>query len=144
MPADREAGLLSVVGGHRLGVLATIQPDGRPHLSNIIYAFDPARRLVRVSLTDGRVKTRNLRRDPRATLHVNTAEGWVWAAAEGVAELTPVAADPADATVGELVDLYRSIEGEHPDWDDYRRAMVADRRLVLRLRVDRLYGQPPT
>lgn len=134
---------MGLLAGHRLGVLATIQPDGRPHLSNIIYAFDPVQRLIRVSLTDGRVKTRNLRGDPRATLHVNTTDGWAWAAAEGTAELTPPATDPADATVDELVDLYRSISGEHPDWDDYRRAMAAEHRLVLRLQITRLYGQPP-
>lgn len=47
------------------------------------------------------------------------------------------------ATVEELVALYRSLAGEHPDWDQYRRVMVAERRLVLRLRIDRLYGIPP-
>ena len=54
--------------------------------------------------------------------------------------MTPVAADPHDATIEELVDVYRAIAGEHPDWDEYRAAMVHDRRLVLRLPVDRLYG----
>jgi hypothetical protein len=60
--------------------------------------------------------------------------------AEGVAELTPVAKDPNDATVDELVDVYRSISGEHPDWDEFRTAMVDERRLVVRIPVDRVYG----
>ena len=56
------------------------------------------------------------------------------------AELSEVAADPHDAAVEELVELFRAVQGEHPDWDEYRAAMVADRRLVLRLPVDRVYG----
>lgn len=53
----------------------------------------------------------------------------------------PVAEDPEDATVEELVALYRDAQGEHPDWDEFRAAMVRDRRLVLRLHVERAYGQ---
>jgi hypothetical protein len=60
--------------------------------------------------------------------------------AEGVAELTPVAAAPDDATVDELVEVYRAIVGEHPDWAEFRQAMVDDRRLVVRLPVGRTYG----
>ena len=60
--------------------------------------------------------------------------------AEGTAALSPVAAEPHDDTVEELIEVYRAIGGEHPDWDDYRRAMVADRRLVLRIAVERVYG----
>ena len=56
---------------------------------------------------------------------------------------TPVAADPGDATVEELVALYRSLSGEHPDWDEYRAAMVADGRLVVRLTPTRAYGMLP-
>jgi PPOX class probable F420-dependent enzyme len=125
------------------GVLATLTADGRPQLSNVNYGYDDATGLLRVSVTDDRAKVRNLRRDPRAAFHVTTDDFWAYVVAEGTAELTPVAADPHDATVEELVGLYRVVQGEHPDWDDYRAAMVADRRLVLRLRVDRVYGQPP-
>ena len=59
---------------------------------------------------------------------------------EGDAELTPVAADPGDATVDALVAYYRALVGEHDDWDDYRRAMVADRRVLARLVPGRAYG----
>jgi PPOX class probable F420-dependent enzyme len=96
--------------------------------------------VARVSVTDGRAKTANLRRDPRASLHVTTDDFWSYVVAEGTAELTPVAADPGDDTVEELVELYRSLSGEHPDWDEYRAAMVADQRLVVRLRIEHLYG----
>lgn len=133
--------LRKLLGSKHLGVLATLLPDGRPHLSTITYAVDDAAETVRISITDTRVKTRNLRHDRRAALHVTGGSAWSWVAAEGTAELSPVAADPHDATVEELIEYYRGVSGEHPDWDDYRRAMVSERRLVLRLKVERLYGQ---
>ncbi len=134
-------GLLAFVTGRSSAVLATVKRDGRPQLSNVGYAYDPERQLFRVSVTADRAKTRNLQRDPRVTLHVSSEDFWSWAAVEGTAELTPVAADPHDATVEELVAYYRGISGEHPDWDDYRRAMVADRRLVVRFTPGHTYGQ---
>jgi hypothetical protein len=72
---------------------------------------------------------------------VTSQDFWHWAVADGIADLTPVAADPHDATVEELVDVYRAIAGEHPDWDEYRAAMVKDQRLVIRLHAEHLYGQ---
>ncbi|MEU9508274.1 PPOX class F420-dependent oxidoreductase [Micromonospora sp. NPDC048170] len=140
---ETQRALADLIAGQRLGVLATLKRDGRPQLSTVIYAFDREAALIRASVTDGRAKTANLRRDPRASFHVSSDDGWAYAVAEARAELTPVAADPDDATVEELVDLYRAIQGEHPDWADYRRAMVSEGRLVLRLHVERLYGMPP-
>ena len=123
------------------GVLVTIKRDGRPQLSNVNHTFDPATRVLRVSITADRAKYANLKRDPRASYHVTTADFWHFAVAEGTVELTEVAADPHDAAVEELIDVYRAIAGEHSDWDDYRAAMVRDRRVVVRLTVDRVYGQ---
>ncbi len=137
-PSD--APLVDLLRRHSRGTLATLKRDGRPQLSNIDYAWDDATRMIRASVTDGRAKVANLRRDPRASFHVDTDDGWSYAVAEGNAQLSPVATEPGDATVAELIELYRAIRGEHPDWDDYRAAMVRDRRLVLRLPVDRLYG----
>ncbi len=133
--------LLDFVAARRWAVMATVKRDGRPQLSNVGYAYDPEQRLFRVSVTADRAKTRNLQADPRVTLHVSSDDFWSWAAVEGTAELTPVAADPHDATVEELVAYYRGISGEHDDWDDYRRAMVADRRLVVRFTPEHAYGQ---
>ncbi|MFI8191454.1 PPOX class F420-dependent oxidoreductase [Streptomyces sp. NPDC085946] len=134
--------LLKLLSESHDGLLATLKRDGRPQLSNVKHAYDPDERVIRVSLTDDRAKTRNLRRDPRASYHVTTSDRWAYTVAEGTADLTPVARDPHDETVEELVRLYRDILGEHPDWDDYRAAMVRERRVVLRLRVDRVYGIP--
>jgi PPOX class probable F420-dependent enzyme len=134
-----DARLLAFVAEQKWGVLATIKSDGRPQLSNVGYAYDAD--LIRVSVTADRAKTRNLQRDPRVTLHVASKDFWTWVAVEGTAELTPVAADPYDATVEELVTYYRGINGDHDDWDEYRAAMVADRRLVVRFRPEHTYGQ---
>jgi PPOX class probable F420-dependent enzyme len=133
--------MLAFVAEHRWGVLATVKRDGRPQLSNVGYSYDAEAQLFRVSVTDDRAKTRNLRTDPRVTLHVASKDFWTWVAVEGTAELTPVAADPHDATVEELITYYRGISGEHEDWDEYRAAMVADRRLVVRFRPEHTYGQ---
>ncbi|GJF15897.1 PPOX class F420-dependent enzyme [Mycolicibacterium cyprinidarum] len=135
--------LLAVIAGNSLGVLATLKRDGRPQLSNVSYHFDAHALRVSVSITEPRAKTRNLRRDPRAALHVSSDDGWAYAVAEGEAILTPPAADPGDATVEGLVALYREISGEHPDWDDYRRAMVEDRRVLMTLPISHVYGMPP-
>jgi PPOX class probable F420-dependent enzyme len=135
--------LLALIAGNSLGVLATLKRDGRPQLSNVSYHFDPRALTFSVSITEPRAKTRNMRRDPRATIHVSSDDGWAYAVAEGDAVLTPPAADPSDDTVEGLVALYRNIAGEHPDWDDYRRAMVDDRRVLMTLQISHLYGMPP-
>jgi PPOX class probable F420-dependent enzyme len=135
--------LLALIADNSLGVLATLKRDGRPQLSNVTYHFDPRTSTIEVSITEPRAKTRNLRRDPRASLLVSSDDGWSYAVAEGDAALSPPAADPGDETVESLITLYRNVAGEHPDWDDYRRAMVSDRRVLLRMPISHLYGMPP-
>ncbi|THA33390.1 PPOX class F420-dependent oxidoreductase [Streptomyces sp. A1277] len=137
----RQEALLRLFSESDGGVLVTLSKDGRPQLSNVNHFYYPDERIVRVSVTEDRAKTRNLRRDPRASYHVTTQDRWAWTVADGTAELTGPAADPGDAVVEELVRLYRDVQGEHPDWDDYRAAMVRDRRVVLRLHVEHVYGQ---
>lgn len=132
--------LRSLIAAHHLGTLATIRGDGRPQLSMVSHDYDPSRGVIRVSITDGRAKTANLRRDPRATYLVANGKGWGYAVAECRAELLPVATAPDDASVDELVEIYRAISGDHPDWAEYRTAMVNDRRVPLLLHVERVYG----
>jgi PPOX class probable F420-dependent enzyme len=120
-------------------VLTTIRKDGRPQLSNVLHGVGDDG-VIRISTTADRAKYANLRRTPWAALHVNGESFWSYAVIEADVELSEVAAAPDDATVQELVDLYRSLSGEHDDWGDYRRAMVADRRVVVRLRPNRVYG----
>jgi PPOX class probable F420-dependent enzyme len=122
------------------GSLITLKRDGRPQASVVIHAWDGPTCTVRVSLTDDRAKTRNLRRDPRASYQVVSPDLGGWAVGEGFAQLTPPAAAPDDPTVEALVDLYRKLAGEHPDWPEYRAAMVADRRVLLTLAFEHVYG----
>jgi PPOX class probable F420-dependent enzyme len=137
MIEDRFAELIA---GQRQGVLVTLRKDGWPQLSNVNYAWDAGEQTIRVSTTDTRAKTRNMRRDPRVSFHVTTGDFWSYVVVDGRAELSAVAQGTHDAAVEELVDLYRTVQGEHPDWDDYRAAMVRDQRLVVRIRADRAYG----
>ncbi|MEO6500459.1 MAG: PPOX class F420-dependent oxidoreductase [Jatrophihabitantaceae bacterium] len=137
--------LVDLLAARHSGVLATLKADGRPQLSNVSYAFTadpsaPGTGVARVSITSDRAKYRNLLRDPRASLHVSAPDFWSYAVAEALAELSPVAADPQDQTVDDLVALYRDIQGEHPDWQEFRQAMITDHRVMLRLAVSRVYG----
>ena len=124
----------------RLGVLATIKADGRPQLSPVLPFYDRTAEVIHVSITEGRAKTANLRRDPRATLEVTSPEGWSWATAEGVATLTGPGTDPDGPEVEALVTYYRLAAGEHPDWAEYRSAMVSERRVLMTMTVDHVYG----
>ena len=132
--------LLDLFARLRGGSLITLKRDGRPQASVVGHAWDAATCGVRISVTEDRAKTRNLRRDPRASYQVVTPDLRQWAVGEGFAELMVPAADPDDPTVEALVALYRRLAGEHPDWPEYRAAMVADRRTVLTLSFEHVYG----
>ncbi len=133
------ADALAFARGRHQGVLVTIRSSGRPQLSNIGYALGD-KGVARLSVTDSRAKVKNLRRDPRASLYVPGDDFWRYVVLDGTASLGPVTTDPNDAAADDLVAYYRDVSGEHPDWDEYRRAMVDDGRLVLRLTFDRAYG----
>ncbi|MFE1954890.1 PPOX class F420-dependent oxidoreductase [Streptomyces sp. NPDC059524] len=125
----------------RLGVLATLKSDGRPQLSPVLPFYDRDTETLYVSMTEGRAKTANLRRDPRAALEVTGPGGREWATAEGAVELVGPGTDPHGPEVETLVAYYRKAAGEHPDWDEYRAVMVADRRVLMTMKVDHVYGQ---
>ena len=133
------ADALAFVRARKNGVLTTIRANGRPQLSNILYVPGDDG-VLRISVTDSRAKTKNMRRDPRVSLYVPGDNFWQFVVVEGTAELTPVAADPQDDTVEQLIAYYRAGNGEHPDWDDYRAAMVADGRLIAAVHPERAYG----
>jgi PPOX class probable F420-dependent enzyme len=137
------------LAAHHEGVLVTIGRDGLPQSSNVAYRHvegddRPAGGEALISVTAGRVKTANLRRDPRCLLHVTTTGGGFgrWVAAECSAEVGPVSERPGDAVGRALLELYEAIVGrEHPDRDEFHRAMVEEGRLLLRLSPRRAYGQ---
>jgi hypothetical protein len=118
---------LSFARSHHQGILITLRSDGRPQSSNIAFGVGDDG-IVRISVTDD---------------HVNRADFYAYVVLEGDADLSPVAARADDPTVDELVELYRAVVGDHPDWNDFRGAMVADRRLVVRLRPSRAFGVLP-
>ena len=110
---------------HR-SVLIARKPDGDPQPSPVNHGIDDSGRIA-ISSREPAYKVRNIRRDPRVTLLAFT-DGFYgqWVTVEGTAEIIslPKAMEP-------LVELYRQIQGEHPDWDDYRAAMVRDQRLII-------------
>ncbi len=117
---------------HHRTVLATLRADGRPQMSPVTCGVDADGRVL-ISTRETAVKTRNLRRDPFASLCAFTDQFFgEWVQAEGTAEVIslPEAMDL-------LVDYYRTVSGEHPDWNDYRAAMVRDRRVIIRVTLTR-------
>lgn len=130
---------LAAVRANRQAVLTTLRANGRPQLSNVLVAVGDDG-LLRVSTTADRAKYANLRRTPWAAVLVDGENFWSYAVVEGDVTLSEVATDPDDAAVEELVALYRSLAGEHDDWDDYRASMVRDRRVVVRISPTHAYG----
>ncbi|MCO5993761.1 TIGR03618 family F420-dependent PPOX class oxidoreductase [Actinoallomurus rhizosphaericola] len=131
--------LVRFLADHRFGALATNKSSGHPHLSTVLYAWDERERVARISTTADRLKVRHLRKDPRSALYVASEDHWSFAVAEGTAELSPVTTTPGDPAGLELLAMVPPFEnaGERAA---FLEQMVADRRLVIRLRVDRLYG----
>ena len=116
------------VRGNSNAVLTTLRKDGTPQMSPLNVAVDGAGRLV-ISSRETAYKVKNLRRDPRAWLCVLTGAfygKWVFIEGDVDIQSLPDAMEP-------LVDYYRTLSGEHPDWDDYRTAMVRDQRCLIRI-----------
>jgi PPOX class probable F420-dependent enzyme len=133
--------LWAVVRGQRRAILATVAPDGMPHLTNVHYLADPRERLVRITTTTTRVKGRNLLRDARAVLHVQGDDWFTYAVAEGPV-ICGVAEARGDAAIDELHEIFTAFRGpqERPNFDE---RMIAAHRMIVRLSVDRLYGLIP-
>ena len=109
-------------------------------MSPVTAVYDRPSDIIYVSMTEGRAKTANLRRDPRAAIEFTGPDNYTWATAEGRVTLRGPSADPNGPEVDALVEYYRLGAGEHPDWDEYRAVMVADKRVLMALHVSRVYG----
>ncbi|MFF8986000.1 TIGR03618 family F420-dependent PPOX class oxidoreductase [Streptomyces globisporus] len=131
--------LSGLLGRQRFGTLATNKRSGHPHLTTMVYSWDPEARIVRFSTTADRVKIKHLRRDPRAALHVPGGDVWSFAVAEGEAEVSGATAKPGDAVGRELLGMIPEA-GRPEDEAAFFEELVAERRVVIRLAVDRLYG----
>ncbi|HET7487301.1 MAG TPA: PPOX class F420-dependent oxidoreductase [Acidimicrobiales bacterium] len=120
------------LGNHHRAVLVTRRGDGRPQLSPIVCCLAGDGRIL-ISTQERAAKARNARRDPQVSLCV-LSDGFHgdWIQVDGTAEIVPL-----PEAMELLVAYYRSISGEHPDWDEYRAAMVEQRRVVLRVTIER-------
>jgi PPOX class probable F420-dependent enzyme len=113
-------------------VLATFRRDGRPQLSPVAAGIDDEGR-IEISSRETAMKVKNLRRDPRISLCLLGPHWYAqWGQVEGTAEIV----DQPEA-LDLLVDYYRRISGEHPDWDEYRQAMIDEKRVLVRFAIDR-------
>ena len=126
------AGLEQFLATRHHGILITLRHDGRPQSSPVTCGLDAGGRLV-ISTYPQRAKVTNARRDPRVSMCVLSDDfNGAWVHVDGTAEVLdlPAALEP-------LVDYYRSISGEHPDWDEYRDAMAKQGKSLIRITIDR-------
>jgi PPOX class probable F420-dependent enzyme len=120
------------IRGNHSAVLATFRKDGRPALSPVLVTLDDGGRVI-VSTREPAMKVQHVRRDPRVSAVImNDGFFGDWVQVEGTAEIVELP-DAMDL----LVEYYRSISGEHPDWDEYRSAMERDQRVIIRFAIDR-------
>ena len=134
------AAALSYAVTRKHGVLITLREDGRPQSSDVAFLVRDGTFVI--SLTDTRAKTHNMRRDPRVVLHLTDPSTWTYLSFDGTASLSPVALATDDATNDALVDHYEKVANQaHPDWDEYRRAMVAEQRLLATFTPTSVVGQ---
>jgi len=121
-------------------VLITLRRDGRAQSSDIAYAVQDGTFVI--SLTADRAKARNMARDPRVVLHITEPSSWSYVSFDGTAELTEPTTAPGDATADALVAYYEQVAGKpHPDWAEYRAAMVAEQRLLAVVTPTSVVGQ---
>ena len=121
-------------------VLITLRKDGRAQSSDIAYTIVDGQ--FWISLTDSRAKTANMRRDNRVVLHITEPGSWSYISFDGTVELTPVTTATDDATADQLVDYYERVAGQaHPDWDEYRQAMIDEGRLIAVFTAAKAVGQ---
>jgi PPOX class probable F420-dependent enzyme len=128
-----EAEARAFVGRHHRGVLATLKRDGRPQLSNVVYALDDDGR-IKVSTTRTRAKARNLRRDPRVSLAVQGDTWQEYLVVEGTAEVLD------GDVLADLRRVYEKVQGKpHPNWDEFDAAMRRDGRVLIAITIERYY-----
>jgi PPOX class probable F420-dependent enzyme len=130
--------LARLLGAHRTGVLATVKQNGYPHLTTMAHTWSEQEQIIRISSVVGRIKVRHLHRDPRAAYYVTSPDYLAFAVAEGYAEVSPPSIAPGDETGRELLSMQEALLPE--DEAAFLENMVADQRVVIRLRVSHLSG----
>jgi PPOX class probable F420-dependent enzyme len=135
-----ESKLLDLIASTNRGILAGVNRDGYPHLTNVLYLWDAENRVARVSTTADRVKGRILKRNPHAALHVPGPHFWSFAVAECDAEETEPATTPGDEACRELLTVHYALGATIEDEQTFYAQMIEAKRLVVRLNVRRVYG----
>ncbi len=141
-PAPRvltDGELSELLGSQQFSILATVRRTGHPHLSTVLHHWDPAGRVLRISTTADRLKVRQIKADPHAALHVSGPGNWSFAVAEGEAEVSEPTRVPGDAVGRELLSLTPGFT-DPADELGFLEQLVDEHRVVIRLRVSRLYG----
>ncbi|MGV9315863.1 pyridoxamine 5'-phosphate oxidase family protein [Streptomyces sp. NPDC003691] len=141
-PAPRalsDAALSRLLGEGRFGTFATVKRSGHPHLATLLYHWDPETRTVRFSTLADRLKAVHVRNDSRASVHVQGPDVWSFAVAEGEAEVSAPTTVPGDAVGRELLSMLPA-EAHPLDEAAFFAGQVAEGRVVIRLKVTRLYG----
>lgn len=123
----------------RTAVLVTLRRDGRPQSSDVAYNVHNG--CFSISLTNDRAKTANMRRDSRVVLHITEPSSWSYLSFDGSVALTPVTTAVTDETNNALVAYYLAVSGEHPNWNEYRQAMVDEGRLLAHFTPTSVVGQ---
>lgn len=131
--------LSDLLSGNTFGTLATVKRNGSPHLTTMIYGWDPAERTVRFFTTADRIKVKHVRHDPHAALHVPGPDVWSFAVAEGTAEVSDISREAGDAVGHEIWEMLPE-QMRPADKNAFFVSMVEERRVVIRLHVTRLYG----
>jgi PPOX class probable F420-dependent enzyme len=137
-PLDAEE-VSRLLAAGTFGTLAAVRRSGHPHLTTVLYSWDPEERVARVSTTAERAKPRMLARDPHAALHVSGPDVWSFAVAEGEAEVSAPTTAPGDAVGRELLSLVPPFT-DPAEETAFLEEAVAEHRVVVRLRATRLYG----
>ncbi|MFF4188542.1 pyridoxamine 5'-phosphate oxidase family protein [Streptomyces sp. NPDC001691] len=137
-PLSDEA-LSELLGQQQFGTLATVKRSGHPHMTTMLYSWDSEARIARFSTTADRIKVTHLRHNPRAALHVRGNDVWSFAVVEGEAEVSDITAAPGDAIGRELLAMIP--EAARPEDEAvFLEQLVSERRVVIRLKADKLYG----
>ncbi|HWM18945.1 MAG TPA: TIGR03618 family F420-dependent PPOX class oxidoreductase [Ilumatobacteraceae bacterium] len=136
--ALRDDERLGHLAARTTGVLATVNPGGYPHLSTVIYAWDPDTQVIRVSTRAHRAKTKNAASNPRGALFVEGPDKWSFVVAEGDVELSPISTEPGDATGRELLAIFPQADAAAEA--AFLAEQVAEERVVMRLHATRVYG----
>lgn len=124
----------------KAAVLITLRKDGRAQSSDITYLVDDGSFII--SLTDSRAKTKNMRRDDRVVLHITEPDAWSYVSFDGTVELSEVTTVTDDDVANQLVEYYERVTGgPHPDWNEYRQAMVDEGRLLATFNPTKAVGQ---